>query len=304
MLSLEITIPSFSFDMQEIEESKFVIVYNTNDKQEIEGINEEIKFLIPTIKFFSDDKLKFLDSLDDKDYLPPLIKFTRGEKYYLFKIDACSDFLKEVKKAQDGVKNFITSRDKKKKEKKNLYYKAKSRLIKFSITIYNILYDLKREERREYINRSDEYEDEADEEDLSYVKTSIEDIEKIFTKFIPELNEFKFIEGSLRVFMENIFFNSSNDYDEYFITTYNTTNNTPIDRTSSSCSKDSKKEEKEFTKQTSDEIKEEEKEFTKHTSYEYDFNPELDAELFNKLVETSDPIYVSDGRFQNDLHKK
>ena len=104
--------------------------------------------------------------------------------------------------------------------------------------------------------------------------------------------------------MENIFFNSSNDYDEYFITTYNTTNNTPIDRTSSSCSKDSKKEEKEFTKQTSDEIKEEEKEFTKHTSYEYDFNPELDAELFNKLVETSDPIYVSDGRFQNDLHKK
>lgn len=301
MPELEITIPSFSFDMQEIKELKFVIVYNTNDEQEIKELNEKIIFLIPTIKYFSDDILKFLNKLNDGERCPPLIKF---KKYY-FQIDACYDFLKEAEEAQDGVKNFITSRDKKRKEKKNLYYKAKSRLKDFIDTIYYILYDLKREELREHINQSDEYEDEAEDEDLSNVKTSIEDIEKIFTKFIPELNEFKFTEGSLRDFMEKIFFNSSNDEDKYFITTNNTTNNTPIDRTPSSCSKVSKKEEKEFTKQTSDEIKKEEKEFTNHTLDDFDFNPELDPELDPELLHalkiTSDPIHVSDGKFQNDL---
>jgi len=81
--------------------------------------------------------------------------------------------------------------------------------------------------------------------------------------------------------MVNIFFNPSNDDDEYFITT----NNTPIDRTPSSCSKDSY------------EINKDEKEFTKHTSDEYDDDPEL----LNALKITSDPIHVSDGKFQNDL---
>ena len=277
---LQIAIPIFlTFDMSD--EPNYDVVYNTNDELEIEELEKEKEYIIQTIEGFNDDILKFLNKLNDKYNLPAFIEYTKGEKYYLFKIDACFYFLTEVKKAQDEVKNFITSRDKKKKEKRNLYYKAKSRLSVFSITIYNILYDLKREELRYHIYQSDEYEDEAEDEDLSNVKTSIEDIEKIITKFIPELNEFKFTEGSLRDFMVNIFFNPSNDDDEYFITT----NNTPIDRTPSSCSKDSY------------EINKDEKEFTKHTSDEYDDDPEL----LNALKITSDPIHVSDGKFQNDL---
>ena len=272
----------------EIEEPKIVIVYNTNDELEIKELEKEKEYIIQSIKYFGHNKLKFLDfSLDDGEICPALIYYTNGKGSYTFKINACYDFLKEAEEAQDGVKNFITSCDKKKK--KSLYYKTKKKLLNFVDNIYDIFYDIEWKK----------LDTENTIQDLCkiQIKIPIQEIEDIVREFvdISKLNEL--MEGSLRVFMEeNLFFNRNSD--KYFITT----NNTP-----SSCSKEKeftkiKKEEKEFTNHTLDEIKKEEKEFTNHTLDEFDFNPELDHVLFNKLVETSDPIHVSDGKFQNDLH--
>ena len=281
---IQIAITIFlTFDMSV--EPEYVLC-NTHiiEEQELEFVKQILKSLTPK-------QLRFLNGLGGGEEFPGFIRYTNGEYSYTLKISACYDFLKEAEEVQEKVEKFVLSG---KTNVSTLYYKTKKKLLNFVDNIYDIFY---------YIEWK-KLDTENTIEDLCkiQIKIPIQEIEDIVREFvdISKLNEL--MERSLRVFMEENLFYNPNIEKKYWISY----NNTPIDSTPSSCSKDT------------DEIKKEEKEFTKNTSDEYGV-PDLlhafkirsepiyvsdeynDSIFLDLLKHTSDPIHVSDGKFQNDL---